>query len=86
MDQEGSYRTPSVTHSDVTFDIQRRGSSEPERLHVRVHLRLEHPSLRPRAPETGDQLVIYGTAERGQLVSLAVQLEHYISRPVALLF
>lgn len=51
-----------MAHPDVTLDIQRRRAGEAERLHVRVHLRLEHARLRPRAAEAGDQLVVYWAA------------------------
>ena len=37
-----TYRTSSVTHPDVAFDIQSRSSGKPERFHMSVDQRLVH--------------------------------------------
>jgi len=46
-----TYWTPPVAHPHIALDIERRGPSEPEGLHVRIHLRLVHSRIRPGAPE-----------------------------------
>lgn len=51
-----------MAHSHVALDVERRRAGEAERLHVGKHLCLEHARLRPRATETGDQLVVHRAA------------------------
>lgn len=58
-----SYRTSSMTHSNVALDIQSRWSSEPERFHVCVNLSLKYSAIGPRTSEPWNQFVINGTAE-----------------------
>ena len=50
-----------MAHADVALDIERRAASEAERLHVGVHLRLEHTLLRERALERADELLVHRT-------------------------
>lgn len=53
-----TYRASAVTHSHITFDVERWRSSKTERFHVRIHLSLIHIDVGPRATEAGYQFVI----------------------------
>ena len=56
------YRTGSVTHPDITLNVEGGGPSEPEGLHVSVDNRLVHGvPLCPGTLELGYQLVVHGT-------------------------
>ena len=54
-----------MAHPDVALDVEGRGPSEPEGLHVGVDDSLVHGvPLRPGALELGDELVVLGTPEQ----------------------
>ena len=50
-----------MAHADVTLDVERRAAREAERLHVGVHLRLEHAVLGERPLERTDELLVHRT-------------------------
>jgi len=74
-----------VAHPHIALDIERRGPSEPEGLHVRIHLGLVHSRIRPGAPEAWDELVIHRTAVLidelyplvGAIVGITI-VDHYV--------
>jgi len=55
--------TLSVTHSDVTLDVEGGTAGEPESLHVGEHLSLVHAGLAPRTAESADQLLVDGATK-----------------------
>lgn len=55
--------TPTVAHSHVAFDVEGGRARKSECLHVGVDLGLVHATLRPRASEARNQLVVYRTAQ-----------------------
>lgn len=63
-----SYRTSSVTHPYVAFNVKCRGSCKPERFHVSKYLGLEHLAFAPRSSETADQLVVDGASKNDKCV------------------
>jgi hypothetical protein len=70
-----TYRTSTVTHPYIAFNIEGGRSSEPERLHVGKYLRLEHSCLTPRTAESADQLVVYWATgiERSEIQGLTFE-------------
>lgn len=52
------YRTVSVTHANIALEVQSRAASEPESFHVSKDLRFVESRIRPRPPESTDELFI----------------------------
>ena len=51
-----------MAHADVALDIERWTPGEAERLHVGVHLGLEHAVLAERPLERTDELLVHRTS------------------------
>ena len=69
-----NYRAGPVTHPDITLNVEGRGPSEPEGLHVGVDDCLVHGvPLCPGTLELGYQLVIHGTPRNEGEIFLLIQ-------------
>lgn len=76
-----TYRTPPMTHPNVTFDVQCWSARESKCLHMSIDHSLVHGTIHaPRALELGNELLIHWTSMMideldllvGTIVSIAI--------------
>lgn len=62
---KSSYRTATMTHTNITFDIQRWRPSKSECFHISVDLSFVDTSVGPSTAESWYQFIINGTSGMG---------------------